>query len=95
MANSTPGSGKIRVLIVDDITETRENIKKLVYFEDDIEVIGMASNGNEGIELAGRLEPDVVLMDINMPGMDGIAASQAISVKHPNVQVIMMSVQSE
>ncbi len=86
---------KIRVLVVDDIPETRENIKKLLFFEDDVEIVGTASNGREGIELAGRLQPDIVLMDINMPGMDGIAASEAISSKHPGVQVMMMSVQGE
>ena len=88
-------SGKIRVLIVDDIIETRENVKKLLYFENDIEVVGTAANGREGVELAAKLLPDVVLMDINMPEMDGIAASEAISAQSPNVQVVMMSVQGE
>jgi pilus assembly protein CpaE len=82
-------------LVVDDITETRENVKKLLYFEDDIEVVGSAASGREGIEMATRLEPDIVLMDINMPEMDGIAASEAISSQLPNVQVVMMSVQGE
>ncbi len=86
---------KIRVLIVDDITETRENIKKLLFFEDDIEIVGGAASGEEGIENAGRLQPDIVLMDINMKGMDGIKASEIISSKFPNVQVVMMSVQGE
>src|SRR5512143_105505 len=86
---------KIRVLVVDDIIETRENVRKLLFFEDDIEIVGTASNGREGVEQAGQLQPDVVLMDINMPGMDGIAASEAIAAQHPNVQVVMMSVQGE
>ncbi len=90
-----PPSGKIRVLIVDDIIETRENVKKLLYFENDIEVVGTAANGREGVDLAAKLQPDVVLMDINMPEMDGIAASEAISAQSPNVQVVMMSVQGE
>ncbi len=94
-----PASGsngpKIRVLIVDDIMETRENIKKLLYFEDDIEIVGAAANGREGIDLATQYLPDIVLMDINMPGVDGIAASEAISAQLPNVQVVMMSVQGE
>ncbi len=91
-ANATE---KIRVLIVDDITETRENIKKLLFFEDDIEIVGTAASGEEGIETAERLQPDIVLMDINMKGMDGIQASEVISSKFPNVQVVMMSVQGE
>ncbi len=86
---------KIRVLIVDDISETRDNLKKLLYFEDDIEIIGSASNGREGVEQAAALHPDIVLMDINMPGMDGIQASELISQQDPNIQVVMMSVQGE
>ncbi|MBI4673625.1 MAG: response regulator [Chloroflexi bacterium] len=86
---------KIRVLIVDDIQETRDNLKKLLYFEDDIEIIGAAANGREGVEQARALRPDIVLMDINMPGMDGIQASELISQQDPNIQVVMMSVQGE
>ncbi len=86
---------KIRVLIVDDIPETRDNLKKLLYFEDDIEIIGSGSNGREGVEQAAALHPDIVLMDINMPGMDGIQASELISQQDPNIQVVMMSVQGE
>ena len=95
MSATNPPSGKIRVLIVDDIVETRENVTKLLFFENDIEVVGTAANGREGVELAAKLQPDVVLMDINMPEMDGIAASEAISARSPNVQVVMMSVQGE
>ena len=86
---------KIRVLIVDDIPETRENLRKLLYFENDIEVVGAAVSGEEGIQMAKELEPHIVLMDINMPGLDGITASEAISQEVPTAQVIMMSVQGE
>src|SRR5258706_10319828 len=85
----------IRVLIVDDIPETRENLKKLLAFETDIEVVGTASTGREGVELAQQLLPDVILMDINMPDMDGITATEAISKAVPSTSVVMMSVQSE
>ncbi|MFB0533958.1 MAG: response regulator [Anaerolineae bacterium] len=85
---------KIRVLIVDDIPETRENLRKLLYFESDIEVVGAAISGEEGIQMAKELEPDIVLMDINMPGMDGITASEAIC-QEATSQVIMMSVQGD
>lgn len=86
---------KIRVLIVDDIPETRENVRKLLYFERDIEVVGAAANGTEGIELAKQLRPDIVLMDINMPDIDGISATESICQSVPEVQIIMMSVQGE
>src|SRR5712692_10444999 len=85
----------IKVLIVDDIPETRENLKKLLAFETDIEVVGTASTGREGVELAQQLLPDIILMDINMPDMDGITATEAISKAVPSASVVMMSVQSE
>ena len=86
---------KIRVLIVDDIPETRENLRKLLYFETDIDVVAAATDGEEGIRLAKEYQPHIVLMDINMPGVDGIAATEAITQEVPFSQVIMMSVQGE
>ncbi|MCL4261816.1 MAG: response regulator [Anaerolineae bacterium] len=85
----------IRVLIVDDLPETRENVRKLLQFESDIEVIGQAGTGEEAVEMAQRFEPDIILMDINMPGIDGIGASQKITELVPSVQIIIMSVQSD
>jgi pilus assembly protein CpaE len=85
----------IRVLIVDDLPETRENVRKLLQFESDIEVVGQAGTGEEAVELAQKYQPDIILMDINMPGIDGIGASQKISELAPMVQIIIMSVQSD
>ncbi|HVB63563.1 MAG TPA: response regulator [Nitrolancea sp.] len=85
----------IRVLIVDDVPESRDNVEKLLRFESDVEVIGKAARGQEGIDLALRLLPDVILMDINMPDMDGITATTEITSRLPSVGVIMMSVQDE
>jgi pilus assembly protein CpaE len=89
------GSGKIRVLIVDDILESRDNVAKLLRFEPGVEIVGMAEGGQEGVDLAFQLEPDIVLMDINMPDVDGITATTRISGRLPNTSVIMMSVQNE
>ncbi len=89
------GSQKIRVLIVDDIAETRENIRKLLQFEADVEVVGAARTGHEAIELSLELRPDVVLMDINMPDMDGITATEAIRRRQPFVQIVILSVQND
>jgi pilus assembly protein CpaE len=86
---------KIRVLIVDDLQETRENVRKLLQFETDIDVIGQAADGRQAVDLTRQHRPDIILMDINMPGMDGITASQAISKSNPASQIIIMSVQSE
>jgi pilus assembly protein CpaE len=86
---------QIRVLVVDDIPETRDHLTKLLGFESDIEVIGSAASGREAIQMASKLHPDVVLMDINMPDMDGIAATEQLSTSAPNTAVVMMSVQGE
>ncbi|MCK6627122.1 MAG: response regulator [Anaerolineae bacterium] len=94
-SNSPGDKEKIRLLIVDDIPETRENLRKLLFFESDIDVVGAATNGEEGIQMAVELQPDIVLMDINMPGVDGITASERISQQVPFCQIIMMSVQGE
>jgi len=86
---------RIRVLIVDDIQETRDHLTKLLGFESDVEVVGTAASGPEALEAAARLLPDIVLMDINMPGMDGITATEQLMTQVPGSAVIMMSVQGE
>jgi len=86
---------KIRVIIVDDVSETRENVRKLLQFESDVDVVGVARTGKEAIQISQELNPDVVLMDINMPDMDGITATEAIRSKQPAVQVVILSVQSD
>ncbi len=86
---------QIRVLIVDDIPETRDHLTKLLGFETDIEVIGAAASGREALEMAGKLIPDIVLMDINMPDMDGIATTERLAAEVPSASVVMMSVQGE
>jgi pilus assembly protein CpaE len=88
-------SDKIRVIIVDDIAETRENIRKLLQFENDVEVIGVARTGREGLDLAKESKPDVILMDINMPDMDGITATESIQRLVPFTKIIILSVQSD
>jgi pilus assembly protein CpaE len=88
-------SDQIKVLIVDDIPETRDHLSKLLGFEADMTVVGAASSGREAITLATQLLPDVVLMDINMPEMDGIAATELLSSAVPTAAVVMMSVQGE
>ncbi len=90
-----PTGQKIRILIVDDNTGTRENVSRLLYFEDDLEVIGQAVNGREGVEMTVQLKPHIVLMDINMPDMDGITATGEMAKVAPFSQVIIMSVQAD
>lgn len=98
------GSGKakddgkkqtINILLVDDIAEAREGIKKLLAFEQDFKVVGTAANGRDGVQQAKELKPDIVIMDINMPDMDGLEAAGLITRALPMVGVIMMSVQDD
>jgi pilus assembly protein CpaE len=90
-----PPTEKIRVMIVDDVSETRENVRKLLQFESDVDVVGVARTGKEAIQLSLDLNPDVVLMDINMPDMDGISATEQIRSRQPAVQVVILSVQGD
>jgi len=83
------------VLIVDDHDDTRKNISKLLKFESNIKVVDTASTGKEGIKKAREHIPDVVLMDINMPDMDGIKATEAIQEQVPSTQIVILSVQGE
>lgn len=85
----------IRVMIADDIANTREDIRRLLYFEDDIEVVGEAADGEEAVSLVAELKPDVILMDINMPRLDGIEATEQISVAVPESAIIIVSIQGE
>ncbi len=85
----------IRLLIVDDIASTRDNLRKLLGFEEDIEVVGTAGDGKQGLEEAHRLLPDIVLTDVNMPIMDGIQLTERLAQELPASPVIIMSVQGE
>ncbi len=86
---------KIRVMIVDDIAETREQLRKLLSFDPDITVVAMAGSGEEAVAQVVEANPDVVLMDINLPGMDGISATAKLLELVPTVQVVMLSVQGD
>lgn len=86
---------KVKVVIVDDTEETRNNVKTLLSFEKRIEIIGEAENGEEAVFIAKESKPDIMLMDINMPVMDGIKATEEISMNVPETAVIIMSVQGE
>lgn len=85
----------IRVFIIDDVAETRENVRKLLALEPDMQVIGAAASAEEGIEKTKELKPDIVLMDVNLPDMDGIAATQQLSRAVPQAQIIMISIEGE
>ena len=81
----------IRLMIVDDHAVGRQGLKAFLATEEDIEVLGEAGNGREAVELAAKLKPDVVLMDLVMPELDGIGATAAIKQNQPRVEVLVMT----
>jgi len=85
----------IRVLIVDDHAMVRLGLERLLESFDDIEVVGAASRGDEAIRLAGVLSPQVVLMDMAMPEMDGIEATRRLVAQNPEVLVIILSTHND
>jgi signal transduction histidine kinase len=84
-------TGPVRVLVVDDIQQVREGLARVLGQLGGIEVVGTASDGREAIELAGATDPQVVVMDLRMPNMDGVEATRAIVAHHAEVSVLMLS----
>ncbi len=81
----------IRVLIVDDHPNVRRGLSAVFEVWDDLELVGEAQNGKQAVELAEQLQPDVVLMDLIMPVMDGIVATRIIRQKFPHIQVVVLT----
>lgn len=82
----------IRVLVVDDHRLFREGLRRILASHDDMEVVGLAADGQEAIEQARLHRPDVILMDVKMPGTDGVAATRAVREVVPDVRVVMLTV---
>jgi DNA-binding NarL/FixJ family response regulator len=81
----------IKVLIVDDHNLVREGLKAVFDQGDEVQVVGEAGSGDEALELVDKLKPDVVLMDISMPGMNGIQATKLIREKNPDAKIVMLT----
>jgi DNA-binding NarL/FixJ family response regulator len=90
MAEAAQGS-KIRVLLVDDHGVVRRGLRGYLELLDDIEVVGEAEDGLRGVELAAELEPDVILMDVVMPKLDGIGAISRIKAAQPGIQIVALT----
>jgi DNA-binding NarL/FixJ family response regulator len=84
-------SEQVRVLIVDDHALHRDGTRRILEQHDDIEVVGDASSGEVALALVNRLAPDVVLMDVRLPGMNGLEATTRITRDHPDVKVIVVT----
>jgi len=89
------GHTKVRLLIADDHDLIREGLHKILSFHADIEVAGEARNGNEACALAVETNPDIILMDINMPGMNGIEATKKIKSLSPQIGIIALSIHDD
>jgi DNA-binding NarL/FixJ family response regulator len=81
----------VRVLIADDQSLILESLEMMLSLKEGIQVVGTARNGREAIELADRLLPDVILMDVRMPVLDGVASTEAIRSRHPAINIIVLS----
>jgi CheY-like chemotaxis protein len=87
----TSNGNRTRVLLVDDESLVRQILKQILSSYQDVELVGEAASGYEAVAAVERLQPDIVVMDIRMPGMDGIAAAREIRNKYPHMKIIGLS----
>ena len=85
----------IRILLVDDQEVVRSGLSKFLMVHKDMELVGKASNSAEAVQMAGLYKPDIILMDLIMPGMDGITAMHEIYQKYPQIKIIALTSFSE
>jgi len=98
MSNVGEGTGEMgvaRLIIADDHALVRSGMRSMLAGEAGLEVVGEAADGAEALELCRRLQPDLVLMDVRMPGMDGLAAARAIKEELPRTSVVMVTMQED
>jgi DNA-binding NarL/FixJ family response regulator len=81
----------ISILIVDDHAILRDGLKNILSFEEDIKVIGEATSGEEALKLADKLSPDVIIMDINLPGMNGVETTALIKTENPDARILVLT----
>jgi len=85
----------VRIVIVDDHLILLQGVRKLLEGEGDCEVVGQATDGREGVELVARLKPDIAVLDITMPGLNGLDATRAIAKKSPQTKAILLTMHKE
>jgi YesN/AraC family two-component response regulator len=92
---NVPTKNKLRVLIADDVQETRRNTRLMLATIDDVEVVAIAANGLQAVQLTEEHHPDILLLDINMPEMDGLSAYRKIAQTHPDIGCIIISAEKD
>lgn len=91
LSQPRPGAPAARLLIVDDHELTRAGLRRILTGEVGLEVVGEASTGREALDQCRCLRPDLVLMDVRMPDLDGLAATRGIKQEHPGAQVVLLT----
>jgi DNA-binding NarL/FixJ family response regulator len=91
MASAPPNEGAVRILIADDHRLFAESLMTVLGEDDRVEVVGIAGNGQEAVELALELQPDVILMDLRMPVLDGFEATRRLREKGSNAQILILT----
>ena len=93
--SSTPAPPKSRILIIDDHVMVREGVAEIIKHETDLEVCGTATTANEGLEAVNKLKPDLVIVDITLPGKNGIEFIKDARAQHPELRILVMSMHDE
>jgi len=93
--NESKGKAMIRILLVDDQATVREGLKMRFALEPDLAVIGEAGNGMEALHAAHALDPDVIVMDVEMPLMDGVTAARHLQAVLPHIGIVMLSIHGD
>ena len=83
---------KIKVLIVDDSATVRDGLHSILSFQAELEIVGEAADGSDALVKAGELNPDIILMDVQMPGTDGVEATRLIKEHFPEIKVLLLTV---
>ena len=92
---TSPEAARLRILLADDHEPFRQRLRKLLLKTPDLDLVGEAGNGEEAVRLAGELKPDIVIMDVVMPRLNGVEATRRITREFPSIKVIALSLHGD